>query len=117
MYSCNFLNNQELSRGFRVCCRNIATYHKVNFAMNNQKTCIKNDEQLLHSKTMDHLEYLRKIAPAFPVDASKITLLEEPKDFYSTLLEKCKSAKKRITLASLYLGTGTLEADLVGSYA
>lgn len=34
--------------------------------------------------------------------------------FYTTLLEKCKRAKKRITFASLYLGTGPLETELVG---
>ncbi|KAF7989769.1 hypothetical protein HCN44_008443 [Aphidius gifuensis] len=38
-----------------------------------------------------------------------------PKDFYSTLLKKCENSKKRITLASLYLGTGPLEKDLVES--
>ena len=39
----------------------------------------------------------------------------EPSEFYSTLLEKCKTANKRITLASLYLGTGKLETELVSS--
>lgn len=34
--------------------------------------------------------------------------------FYTTLLEKCERAKKRITFASLYLGTGPLETELVG---
>jgi hypothetical protein len=29
-------------------------------------------------------------------------------------LEKCRHANKRITLASLYIGTGALETELVG---
>lgn len=76
------------------------------------------------------------MAPGFPVNGSKvkiayaiilwtsdiltglilsfqITIIDEPQIFYNTLLEKCRNAKKRITLASLYLGTGALEAELV----
>lgn len=45
-----------------------------------------------------------------------MTIIHEPEVFYSTLLDKCKKAEKRITLASLYLGTGKLEGGLVGSY-
>ncbi|XP_058809122.1 CDP-diacylglycerol--glycerol-3-phosphate 3-phosphatidyltransferase, mitochondrial isoform X2 [Phymastichus coffea] len=61
------------------------------------------------------LTWLHKVAPAFPIDGSKIKIIYEPSEFYFTLLEKCKFAKKRITLASLYLGTGKLEQELVNS--
>jgi len=44
----------------------------------------------------------------------QITIIHEPEEFYSTLLEKCRHANKRITLASLYIGTGALETELVG---
>ncbi|XP_070172453.1 CDP-diacylglycerol--glycerol-3-phosphate 3-phosphatidyltransferase, mitochondrial isoform X2 [Polyergus mexicanus] len=44
---------------------------------------------------------------------SKITIIHKPKMFYTTLLEMCKHAKNRITFASLYLGTGPLETELV----
>lgn len=43
----------------------------------------------------------------------QITIIHKPQIFYTTLLEKCKRAKKRITFASLYLGTGPLETKLV----
>ncbi|XP_076293454.1 phosphatidylglycerophosphate synthase 1 isoform X2 [Lasioglossum baleicum] len=59
------------------------------------------------------LSWLYKAAPCFPVNASKITVIHEPSIFYSTLVEKCKNAKKRIVFASLYLGTGKLESDLI----
>ncbi|XP_011695409.1 PREDICTED: CDP-diacylglycerol--glycerol-3-phosphate 3-phosphatidyltransferase, mitochondrial isoform X2 [Wasmannia auropunctata] len=62
---------------------------------------------------INSISWLRTVAPAFPVNGSKVTIIHKPQVFYSTLLEKCRHAKKRITLASLYLGTGTLETELV----
>ncbi|KYN17115.1 CDP-diacylglycerol--glycerol-3-phosphate 3-phosphatidyltransferase, mitochondrial [Trachymyrmex cornetzi] len=59
------------------------------------------------------LSWLRTVAPAFPVNGSKVTIIHKPQTFYSTLLEKCRHAKKRITFASLYLGTGILETELM----
>ncbi|XP_063218156.1 CDP-diacylglycerol--glycerol-3-phosphate 3-phosphatidyltransferase, mitochondrial isoform X2 [Bacillus rossius redtenbacheri] len=50
--------------------------------------------------------------PAFPVDPAKVKIIKEPSEFYDTLLEKCSTAEHRITLASLYLGTGSLERKL-----
>lgn len=86
------------------------------------------------------LAWLRAVAPAFPVNGSKvescvqchcvyfaltrmkvhvmfqqITIIYKPEMFYTTLLEKCRHAKRRITFASLYLGTGVLEVELVGT--
>jgi len=45
--------------------------------------------------------------------AFQITVIHEPSIFYKTVVEKCRTAKRRITLASLYLGTGHLEEQLV----
>ncbi|XP_015115699.1 CDP-diacylglycerol--glycerol-3-phosphate 3-phosphatidyltransferase, mitochondrial [Diachasma alloeum] len=64
-------------------------------------------------KIMETFNWLHDVAPAFPIDAAKITIIHEPSVFYSTLLERCKRAERRITLASLYLGTQKLERDLV----
>ena len=75
------------------------------------------DEKVLDVNTVQSelqaLSWLHKAAPCFPVNGSKIRIIHEPGVFYSTLLEKCKNARKRITFASLYLGTGKLESDLV----
>lgn len=40
-------------------------------------------------------------------------MLKSPSDFYRTLLDRCRCAKRRIVIASLYLGTGQLEEELV----
>ncbi|XP_063980879.1 CDP-diacylglycerol--glycerol-3-phosphate 3-phosphatidyltransferase, mitochondrial [Diachasmimorpha longicaudata] len=64
-------------------------------------------------KIMETFNWLYDVAPAFPVNGAKITVIHEPSVFYSTLLERCKKAERRISLASLYLGTQKLEGDLV----
>ncbi|KAJ8667440.1 hypothetical protein QAD02_009103 [Eretmocerus hayati] len=61
------------------------------------------------------LTWLHKCAPAFPIDGSKVTIFHEPAKFYAALLEKCRNSKKRITLASLYIGTGEMEKELINS--
>ncbi|XP_050428108.1 CDP-diacylglycerol--glycerol-3-phosphate 3-phosphatidyltransferase, mitochondrial [Adelges cooleyi] len=58
-------------------------------------------------------EWLQKCAPAYAVKAENVKSLKNPSEFYQTLLEQCSIAKRRIIIASLYLGTGNLEADLV----
>jgi hypothetical protein len=45
----------------------------------------------------------------------QVSVIHEPSVFYKTIVEKCQTAKQRITLASLYLGTGHLEEQLVRS--
>lgn len=45
----------------------------------------------------------------------QVRVLSEPQEFYNTLLEKTAQAKFRITLASLYLGTGSHEKELIQS--
>ncbi|KAG8225288.1 hypothetical protein J437_LFUL001902 [Ladona fulva] len=61
----------------------------------------------------DSFEWLDSFALKFGLKGEKVTIIHEPLQFYRTLLEKCKSARRRITLASLYLGTGKLEQKLV----
>lgn len=60
-----------------------------------------------------YLNWLQTVAPGFSLNGDQVSILHKPDDFYTTLLERCKSAKHRIALASLYLGTGPLEAELV----
>ncbi|XP_046433803.1 CDP-diacylglycerol--glycerol-3-phosphate 3-phosphatidyltransferase, mitochondrial [Neodiprion fabricii] len=64
---------------------------------------------------MNSLTWLHKASPGFPTNGSKITVVHEPSAFYNLLLDKCHTAQKRITLASLYLGTGELESNLVAA--
>ena len=78
-------------------------------------------------------QWLQNTTPCFSVDGRKVMVhlqlfyfthcnlfyvpqvrvIDRPDIFYATLLEKASTAKKRITLASLYLGTGKLEEDII----
>lgn len=93
------------------CIHSLCVRHKVQITMlNNQKL---RELDISAQQETNSLSWLRTIAPAFPVDGSKITIIQKPQVFYTTLLDKCKHAKKRITFASLYLGIGPLETELV----
>ncbi|KAF1813267.1 phospholipase D/nuclease [Eremomyces bilateralis CBS 781.70] len=45
-----------------------------------------------------------KLAPRFELDGSQIQILRTPSEFYETLKEKIKHAKRRIFLSTLYIG-------------
>lgn len=64
-------------------------------------------------RQLDNLNFLLESAPCFSVNAKNVRIINEPNDFYETLLQRASSAKKRVSLASLYLGTGKLESDLL----
>lgn len=73
---------------------------------------------LNHAKSIEAIEdfhWLFECAPSFYVDGDNVVVLREPSEFYNTLKTNICEAKKRITLASLYLGTGPLEEGLVSS--
>ncbi|XP_063704147.1 CDP-diacylglycerol--glycerol-3-phosphate 3-phosphatidyltransferase, mitochondrial [Culicoides brevitarsis] len=63
--------------------------------------------------SLESLSWLNSCAPCFPVNGDKIKIIQIPSVFYETLVEKSSAAKFRIKLASLYLGTGQLEHNLV----
>ncbi|XP_011498191.1 PREDICTED: CDP-diacylglycerol--glycerol-3-phosphate 3-phosphatidyltransferase, mitochondrial [Ceratosolen solmsi marchali] len=86
--------------------------YKMNTSIFNEKPTLAYDTVCLERSI---LTWLHKATPAFPVDGSKITIIYDPSEFYNSLLTECKTAKMRITLASLYLGSGKLEKELVNS--
>ena len=47
------------------------------------------------------------------VDARKVRVLDTPSEFYGALVDGIERAERRVTLASLYLGTGEKEQRLV----
>jgi CDP-diacylglycerol--glycerol-3-phosphate 3-phosphatidyltransferase len=53
--------------------------------------------------------------PTFWVKTSDVTILSTPQEFYDTLLKHSRTATQRVSLASLYMGTGTLEQALVNN--
>lgn len=60
-----------------------------------------------------HFNWLYNISPCFPINAAKINIITDPKKFYDTLYENFTNANRRISIASLYLGTGSLERKLL----
>lgn len=64
---------------------------------------------------VDNLSFLFDVAPCFPVNAKNIRIISEPKDFYESVLNNVIDAKYRISMASLYLGIGKLESDLINA--
>ncbi|XP_060583180.1 CDP-diacylglycerol--glycerol-3-phosphate 3-phosphatidyltransferase, mitochondrial-like [Ruditapes philippinarum] len=53
--------------------------------------------------------------PCFGVDGDNITVINQPADFYNTFKDMTRNAKRRIVIASLYLGTDRLENELIKS--
>uniref|UniRef100_A0A3Q3WIA2 CDP-diacylglycerol--glycerol-3-phosphate 3-phosphatidyltransferase n=1 Tax=Mola mola TaxID=94237 RepID=A0A3Q3WIA2_MOLML len=51
--------------------------------------------------------------PAFRVSGAHVHILTSPDQFYQAMKERIKTAKRRVVMASLYLGTGQLEQELV----
>ncbi len=49
----------------------------------------------------------------FAVDACDISILHEPREFYDALMQGVSSAIDRVSLSSLYIGTGQLESALL----
>ncbi|PNS15554.1 hypothetical protein CAC42_813 [Sphaceloma murrayae] len=52
-----------------------------------------------------------KLAPRFDVQASQVSIIATPEDFYNTLKNKILSAKSHVFLSTLYIGKG--ETDLI----
>ncbi|CAH3136976.1 unnamed protein product [Porites lobata] len=61
------------------------------------------------------VKWMGEHAPVFGVNGEDISVLHEPNQFFTSLKENVSKAKQRIILASLYLGTGEKEQQLVDS--
>lgn len=62
---------------------------------------------------LHHFNWMYNVAPCFAVNAFKINIITDPRKFYDTLCERFRNANRRISVASLYIGTGTLEQKLL----
>lgn len=54
-------------------------------------------------------------ARGFPIKGDSVEILEAPSQFYNVLLQGVRNARSRVVIASLYIGTGTLEQELIRS--
>lgn len=62
---------------------------------------------------MNRLSWLSDVTPCFPLDGRNVSVLSEPSEFFECLKNLARKSRKRIVLASLYLGTGAKEKQLV----
>lgn len=62
---------------------------------------------------MDRFSWIGDSLPCFRLSGKQISVLTEPTQFFETLKVKARKSRKRILMASLYLGTGALEQELV----
>ncbi|KAK2820584.1 hypothetical protein Q5P01_023543 [Channa striata] len=60
-----------------------------------------------------HFRWIAEHVPAFRVPGTHIHILTSPDQFYQAMKARIKTAKRRVVMASLYLGTGQLEQELV----
>lgn len=70
-------------------------------------------ENKLARMEMKNWAWLAEKSPGFAVKGSNVRVITCPNVFYETLLEKIENARQRISLASLYLGNGSMEHDMV----
>lgn len=65
------------------------------------------------SSELYYFNWFYNVSPCFPMNGSKVTVITDPKKFYDTLCERFKNASRRVSVASLYIGTGDLEKRLL----
>lgn len=58
-------------------------------------------------------KWVEDYGPGFPVSGNNVKIIHSPDEFYSQILNRTKTARKRVSLASLYLGSGSQEEELV----
>ncbi|EDV27697.1 CDP-diacylglycerol--glycerol-3-phosphate 3-phosphatidyltransferase, mitochondrial [Trichoplax sp. H2] len=98
----------------RPCLSNVLNRYKI--ITNRHVTCLNLLRKRHHysGQAITAIsDLLQDLGPQFYADGDKIRFLHQPTDFYQELLSKIKTAKKRITLASLYIGNGSLEQRMV----
>ncbi|XP_042308518.1 CDP-diacylglycerol--glycerol-3-phosphate 3-phosphatidyltransferase, mitochondrial [Sceloporus undulatus] len=67
----------------------------------------------LCSEGSHRFQWIRNLVPEFGIASSHVKVLSSPMEFYELMKRQIKMAKHRVVLASLYLGTGPLEQELV----
>ncbi|XP_038597833.1 LOW QUALITY PROTEIN: CDP-diacylglycerol--glycerol-3-phosphate 3-phosphatidyltransferase, mitochondrial [Tachyglossus aculeatus] len=58
-------------------------------------------------------QWIQNMVPEFGISSSHVKVLSSPTEFFELMKEQITSAKRRVVMASLYLGTGPLEQELV----
>ncbi|XP_069511342.1 CDP-diacylglycerol--glycerol-3-phosphate 3-phosphatidyltransferase, mitochondrial [Ambystoma mexicanum] len=69
----------------------------------------------LYPQGAHQFQWIGQLVPEFGISSSHVQVLSSPTEFYELLKAQIKAAKKRVVMASLYLGTGPMEQELVDS--
>jgi CDP-diacylglycerol--glycerol-3-phosphate 3-phosphatidyltransferase len=85
----------------------------VIFQSNSSSSATSNDNNYKHDSIDELHQKLSQQAPCFPVQATNLSFIQEPQQFYQQLCDGIDKAEDRIVLCSLYLGTGTHEENIV----
>ncbi|XP_021356290.1 CDP-diacylglycerol--glycerol-3-phosphate 3-phosphatidyltransferase, mitochondrial-like isoform X2 [Mizuhopecten yessoensis] len=113
------------SRLFRSCGQKVIGFMGMFGSLRylSQTNCMRDiqrqisDVEDLNITTNDQVKHafswIGNKAPCFGINGHQVQVLQQPDQFYETLKVRVKQAKKRVVLASLYLGTGVLEQELV----
>ncbi|XP_030064504.1 CDP-diacylglycerol--glycerol-3-phosphate 3-phosphatidyltransferase, mitochondrial isoform X2 [Microcaecilia unicolor] len=80
-----------------------------------QITVQKSPPCCLCPEDVHRFQWIGNLVPEFGISGSQVRVLSSPMDFYDVMKTQIKLAKRRVVLASLYLGTGPLEQALVDS--
>lgn len=64
-------------------------------------------------ESVHRFQWIRNLVPEFGVSSSHVRVLSSPAEFFELMKGQIKIAKRRVVMASLYLGTGPLEQELV----
>ncbi|CAH8637046.1 unnamed protein product [Heterobilharzia americana] len=76
--------------------------------------CAVSKDPLTNATFSTILQFIGNLKlPIYHVNSEQIKILKTPQDFFHGLLEHIGSANKRIILSTLYIGTGSLESELV----
>ncbi|KAL2622530.1 hypothetical protein R1flu_002735 [Riccia fluitans] len=59
------------------------------------------------------LNVLSASSRMIPLRGDQISLLDTPRDFYEAIKDGIRNSRKRVVMASLYIGTGQLESELM----
>ncbi|CAG0889753.1 unnamed protein product [Cyprideis torosa] len=62
------------------------------------------------------VSFLSRRTPGFLLNGGQVRVLRTPTEFYEFLMFRMASARKRVGVASLYLGTGSMESHLASFY-
>lgn len=76
---------------------------------------LKNSKLKLKFKPaeLQYFNWLFNVSPCFPVSSAKIKVITDPRAFYDRLCHQFQNASNRISMASLYIGTGDMEKNLL----